>query len=179
MVHELDLLELAVAWRSEGRRVALATVVATWGSSPRPPGSQLLADDSGRFMGSVSGGCIEGEVVRRALGVIETGEPELLEFGIADEDAWSVGLSCGGALFEEITIKDGRVEQNNFNDYRILRINEAPVVEVHLVKNAESPGGIGEPGTSAIAPAVTNPIFAATGKRVRKLPVKADELRSA
>src|SRR4051812_16648267 len=62
MVHELDLLELAAAWRSEGRCVALATVVATWGSSPRPPGSQLLADDSGRFMGSVSGGCIEGEV---------------------------------------------------------------------------------------------------------------------
>jgi isoquinoline 1-oxidoreductase beta subunit len=82
------------------------------------------------------------------------------------------------ALFEEITIKDGRVEQNNFNDYRILRINEAPVVEVHLVKSAESPGGISEPGTSAIAPAVTNAIFAATGKRVRKLPVMPDQLRS-
>ena len=98
MVHELDLLELAAAWRSEGRRVALATVVATWGSSPRPPGSQLLADDSGRFMGSVSGGCIEGEVVRRAREVIETGEPALLDFGIANEDAWSVGLSCGGRI---------------------------------------------------------------------------------
>ena len=80
MVHELDLLELAAAWRCEGRRVALATVVATWGSSPRPPGSQLLADDSGRFMGSVSGGCIEGEVLRPRLGVIETGEPVLLDF---------------------------------------------------------------------------------------------------
>ena len=98
MVHELDLLELAAAWRSEGRRVALVTVVATWGSSPRPPGSQLLADDSGRFMGSVSGGCIEGEVVRRAREAIETGAPELLEFGIANEDAWSVGLSCGGRI---------------------------------------------------------------------------------
>ena len=98
MAHDLDLLELAAAWRSEGRRVALATVVATWGSSPRPPGSQLLADDSGRFMGSVSGGCIEGEVVRRALEVIETGEPALLDFGIANEDAWSVGLSCGGRI---------------------------------------------------------------------------------
>jgi xanthine/CO dehydrogenase XdhC/CoxF family maturation factor len=98
MVHELDLLELAAAWRSEGRRVALATVVATWGSSPCPPGSQLLADDAGRFMGSVSGGCIEGEVVRRALEVIETGAPELLEFGIANEDAWSVRLSCGGRI---------------------------------------------------------------------------------
>jgi hypothetical protein len=68
MAHDPNLLELAAAWRSEGRRVALATVVATWGSSPRPPGSQLLADDSGRFMGSVSGGCIEGEVVRRTPG---------------------------------------------------------------------------------------------------------------
>jgi len=94
----MDLLELAAAWRSEGRRGALATVVATWGSSPRPPGSQLLADDSGRFMGSVSGGCIEGEVVRRALEVIETGEPALLDFGIENEDAWSVGLSCGGRI---------------------------------------------------------------------------------
>lgn len=98
LAHELDLLELAGAWRSEGRRVALATVVATWGSSPCPPGSQLLADDTRRFMGSVSGGCIEGEVVRRALEVIETDEPELLDFGVANEDAWSVGLSCGGRI---------------------------------------------------------------------------------
>ncbi|MGH8473019.1 MAG: XdhC family protein, partial [Gammaproteobacteria bacterium] len=98
MAHELDLRESAAAWRSEGRRVALATVVATWGSSPRPPGSQLLADDSGRFMGSVSGGCIEGDVVRRTREVIETGEPVLLDFGIANEDAWSVGLSCGGRI---------------------------------------------------------------------------------
>ena len=93
-----DLLELAAAWQKEGRRVALATVVAAWGSSPRPPGSQLLADDSGRFMGSVSGGCIEGEVVRRALEIIGTGEPALLDFGISNENAWSVGLSCGGRI---------------------------------------------------------------------------------
>ncbi|MGH8653579.1 MAG: XdhC family protein [Gammaproteobacteria bacterium] len=98
MAQEPDLLELAAAWRSEGRRVALATVVATWGSSPRPPGSQLLADDSGRFMGSVSGGCIEAEVMRRALQVIESGQSELLKFGVANQDAWSVGLSCGGRV---------------------------------------------------------------------------------
>lgn len=98
MPHEPNLLELAAAWRSEGRQVALATVVATWGSSPRPPGSQLVADDSGRFMGSVSGGCIEVEVMRRALQVIESGQSELLDFGVSNEDAWSVGLSCGGRL---------------------------------------------------------------------------------
>jgi isoquinoline 1-oxidoreductase subunit beta len=83
------------------------------------------------------------------------------------------------ALFSEITLKDGRVEQGNFNDYRMLRINEAPAVDVYLVESAEPPGGIGEPGTSALAPALTNAIFAATGKRIRKLPVNRAELRSA
>ena len=83
------------------------------------------------------------------------------------------------ALFNEITLKDGRVEQSNFDDYRMLRINEAPAVEVYVVKSAEAPGGIGEPGTSALAPALTNAIFAATGKRIRKLPVNRVELHSA
>ena len=84
-----------------------------------------------------------------------------------------------GALFGEITLKDGRVEQSNFHNYRTLRINEVPDIEVHLVQSTESPGGIGEPGTSAAAPAVYNAIFAATGKRVRKLPVDPAQLRSA
>jgi isoquinoline 1-oxidoreductase beta subunit len=79
------------------------------------------------------------------------------------------GLSA--ALFGEITLKDGRVEQTNFGDYRVLRINEAPKIDVALVNNAEAPGGIGEPGTSCVMPALTNAIFAATGARVRKLPV--------
>jgi isoquinoline 1-oxidoreductase subunit beta len=79
------------------------------------------------------------------------------------------GLSA--ALYGEITIKDGRVEQTNFGDYRVLRINEVPRIEVHLVKSLEAPGGIGEPGTSCVMPALTNAIFAATGKRIRKLPV--------
>ena len=83
------------------------------------------------------------------------------------------------ALFGEITIKDGRVEQGNFDDYRMLRINEAPLIDVHLVKSTEAPGGVGEPGTSAVIPAVTNAIFAATGKRVRKLPIDSAQLKSA
>jgi isoquinoline 1-oxidoreductase beta subunit len=86
------------------------------------------------------------------------------------------GLS--GALYGEITIKDGRVEQTNFGDYRVLRINEAPQIEVHLVKNLEAPGGIGEPGTSCVMPALTNAIYAATGKRIRKLPV-GEQVRAA
>ena len=81
------------------------------------------------------------------------------------------GLSA--ALHGEITIKDGRVEQTNFGDYRVLRINEVPQIDVLLVKNLEAPGGIGEPGTSCVMPALTNAIYAATGKRIRKLPVGA------
>jgi len=79
------------------------------------------------------------------------------------------GLS--GALYGEVTIKDGRVEQTNFGDYRVLRINETPRIEVHLMKSMQAPGGIGEPGTSCVMPALTNAIYAATGKRIRKLPV--------
>jgi isoquinoline 1-oxidoreductase subunit beta len=79
------------------------------------------------------------------------------------------GLSA--ALYGEVTIKEGRVEQTNFGDYRVLRINEAPQIDVQLVKSSEAPGGIGEPGTSCVMPALTNAIQAATGKRIRKLPV--------
>jgi isoquinoline 1-oxidoreductase subunit beta len=88
-------------------------------------------------------------------------------------------FGLAAALFSEITVKNGRVEQSNFNDYRMLRMNEAPAIEVYLVKSGEAPGGIGEPGTSALAPALTNAIFAATGTRIRKLPVSRVELRSA
>src|SRR5438034_1088347 len=83
------------------------------------------------------------------------------------------------ALYGAITLKDGRVEQNNFHDYRVLRMNEAPAVEVHIVQNAEPPGGMGEAGTSCVVPAVTNAIFAATGKRLRKLPVDSNALRQS
>jgi isoquinoline 1-oxidoreductase beta subunit len=86
------------------------------------------------------------------------------------------GLSA--ALYGEITIKNGRVEQTNFGDYRVLRINEIPQIDVHIVKSLEAPGGIGEPGTSCVMPALTNAIFAARGKRIRKLPV-GEQLRTA
>jgi len=93
-----DLLSLAANWKSSGRTVAIATVTSTWGSSPRPAGSQLVIDQAGSMMGSVSGGCIEGAVVKEALEVMEDGKPRLLDFGITNEQAWEVGLACGGKL---------------------------------------------------------------------------------
>jgi xanthine/CO dehydrogenase XdhC/CoxF family maturation factor len=93
-----DVLEQAAAWRAEGRKVALATVVETWASSPRPAGSRLAVDDRGAFVGSVSGGCIEGAVVTEALQAMEDLRPRLLSFGVTDEMAWEVGLACGGRV---------------------------------------------------------------------------------
>ena len=93
-----DILRAAEDWRKEGRVVALATVVETWGSAPRPVGANLVIDQDGNFLGSVSGGCVEGAVVTEALDVIDSGKPKMLEFGVADETAWKVGLSCGGKI---------------------------------------------------------------------------------
>jgi len=93
-----DTLAMAERWRREGRGVALATVVETWGSAPRPVGSHLVIDDRDNFLGSVSGGCVEGEVIAEAAEVIAKGKSKLLEFGVADETAWKAGLSCGGTI---------------------------------------------------------------------------------
>jgi xanthine/CO dehydrogenase XdhC/CoxF family maturation factor len=93
-----DILEQAAEWRTQGKGVAIATVVTTWGSSPRPVGSQLAVDDSGAMIGSVSGGCIEGAVVHEALAAIKDGMPRLLDFGVTNEQAWEVGLACGGKV---------------------------------------------------------------------------------
>jgi xanthine/CO dehydrogenase XdhC/CoxF family maturation factor len=95
---EADILKEAESWRRAGRAVALATVVETWGSAPRPVGSHLVVDEAGNFLGSVSGGCVEGAVIEEAADVIADGKPRLLEFGVADETAWKVGLSCGGRI---------------------------------------------------------------------------------
>jgi xanthine dehydrogenase accessory factor len=92
------LFDQAAAWRAQGKRVALATVIKTWGSSPRPPGSMLFISDGGAMAGSVSGGCIEGAVVHAALESLKEGTPRLLEFGVTSEMAWEVGLACGGQV---------------------------------------------------------------------------------
>ena len=93
-----SVIEFLHKWRAMGKSVALATVVSTWGSSPRPEGSHLAVDQAGHFVGSVSGGCIEGAVIDAAAQVIASGKPQLLEFGISDEQAWQVGLACGGRV---------------------------------------------------------------------------------
>lgn len=95
---DTSVLSQAADWAGEGRQVALATVIQTWGSAPQPVGSQLAIDGDGNFIGSVSGGCVEGAVVTEAIDVIGSGEPKTLEFGVSNETAWEVGLACGGTI---------------------------------------------------------------------------------
>jgi xanthine/CO dehydrogenase XdhC/CoxF family maturation factor len=98
MSDETDVLGTALRWHSEGRRVALGTVVSTWGSSPRPAGSQIAVRDDGAFVGSVSGGCIEGAVILEAKAAMDNDTVRCLTYGVSDETAWSVGLACGGQI---------------------------------------------------------------------------------
>jgi xanthine/CO dehydrogenase XdhC/CoxF family maturation factor len=93
-----ELFQRLQNWRAAGKRVALATVVRTWGSSPRPEGSLLAVEEGGGFVGSVSGGCVEGAVISEALAAIADGKPRTLEFGVSDQQAWDVGLACGGKV---------------------------------------------------------------------------------
>src|SRR5262249_28787836 len=114
--------------------------------------------------------------VRRVVCAVDCGtavNPDTIQAQIQSGVIFGITAALNG----EITLKDGRVEQTNFDSYQILRMNEAPDVEVHIVQNSEPPGGMGEAGTSAIVPAVANAIFAATGKRLRKMPVDAAVLK--
>ncbi len=94
----MNALETAAAWLAEGRKVAIATVIETWGSAPQPVGSQLVVDGEGNFEGAVSGGCVEGDVITAAQEAIGTGAHKILSYGVADETAWKVGLACGGKI---------------------------------------------------------------------------------
>src|SRR5262245_6241454 len=105
-----DVLKAARTWIEKDGRVALATVVGTWGSAPVPIGGQLVIGEDGRFQGSVSGGCVEGEVIAEAEDILADGKPKTLTFGVADETAWQVGLPCGGQIkvyLERLDAKDG------------------------------------------------------------------------
>ena len=93
-----DILHKAAEWRKENNKVALATVVSTWGSSPRPVGSQMVVSENLDIYGSVSGGCIESSVITAAQEIMRTGKPKLLKYGVSNSEAWEVGLTCGGKV---------------------------------------------------------------------------------
>ena len=154
----------------------LAADKAGWGK-PLPTGwgrgVSLLYSEWGTYIGLVA----EVEVpqngrlqVRRIVCAVDCGS-------IVNPDTVTAQMEGGilfgisAALWGEVTLKRGRVEQSNFHNYRVLRMNEAPAIEVHLVRNGEAPGGVGEPGTAVTAPALANALFAATGRRMRKLPL--------
>ncbi len=93
-----DVLPEIESWRRDGKKVAVATIVKVWGSAPRPLGSKMAISDAGDMAGSVSGGCVEGAVFEEAQGVLAKGAPRLVGYGISNQEAWAVGLSCGGRI---------------------------------------------------------------------------------
>jgi isoquinoline 1-oxidoreductase beta subunit len=163
----------------------LAATKAGWGkplqsSSDRRFGRGVSAQFVfGSYMAQVAEVSVgkEGDVrLERVLCALDCGQTVNPDTIVAQIES-GVVFGASAALWNEITFDRGRVQQSNFSDYRIMRINEMPRVEVHIVASKDSPGGIGEPGCAAIAPAITNAVFAATGKRIRKLPINAQELR--
>src|SRR5438445_10931452 len=161
----------------------VAAKAAGWGQplpAGRGRGVSLLYSGWGSYLAQVAEVAVSksGEVrVHRIVCAVDCGtvvNPDTVKAQIEG----GIVFGIGGALWGEVTLENGRVQQSNFNDVRVLRINETPAIEVHLVRNGEPPGGIGEPGTAVTAPAVANAVFAATGKRIRKLPLER-QLRSA
>ncbi|MCC5809685.1 MAG: XdhC family protein [Ectothiorhodospiraceae bacterium] len=152
-----ELLRLAAGWQREGRRVALATVIRTWGSSPRPVGSMLAVDEGCHMVGSVSGGCVEGAVVEECLAVIASGQPRILEFGVSDEQAWGVGLACGGTIriFVERFGEPGDKLQGHLVDELLdrKRLNRGAVMALYLPKGDRALIDTG--GESALAQVTT------------------------
>jgi len=153
----------------------LAADKASWGAAlPKGEGRGIaLMHIFGSYISQVAHVAVDkkGQVhVKRVVCAIDCGQNVNPDTIVAQMQSGIVfGLSA--ALWGEVTLADGRVQQSNFDDYRIMRINEAPAIDVHIVPSTLAPGGVGEPGTSASIPALANAVFAATGKRIRKLPV--------
>lgn len=171
----------------ERRVLELAAQKAGWGTPVKPiEGKRVGRGISvqfafGSYMAQVAEVAVdaEGQVqVLRVVCALDCGQvvnPDTVQAQIES----GVNFGIGATLWNEITFDKGRVMQSNFHDYRMLRMNESPTIEVHIVTSTEDPGGIGEPGTSALAPALTNAVFAATGQRVRKLPIAGHPLKKA
>ena len=188
--------ELAAAANQDPLEYRLALL----GKSPRAKRVLELAAEKSGWGQKLPAGRGRGLSVQHVFGTYlsEVAEVEVAKDGSVEVKRVVCAVDCGqvvnpdtvraqlesgvifgitAALYGEITLKDGRVEQSNFDNYRMLRMDEAPKIEVHIVESLEAPGGMGEPGTSALAPAVANAVFAATGKRLRKLPLDATALR--
>lgn len=147
-----DLLTTAQQWAKSGRKVAIATVIETWGSAPRPVGSHLVIDADGNFEGSVSGGCVEGAVIAAASDVIQDGNSKLLEFGVADETAWAVGLSCGGRISVYVEKLPSLEQLNALRQARqaAVVITEMEIGQTRLVTHHDEVDGLlGEAVTAA------------------------------
>jgi len=159
-----------------------AAEIAGWGKplADRRGRGVCVHNTFGSFMSQVAEVTVlkSGEVrVDRVVCVVDTGVAVNPDIIVAQMQSGII-FGITAALWGEITLKNGRVEQSNFTDYKMLRINEAPIIEVEVVKSGADPGGIGEPGTTSLAPAVLNAVFAATGVRLRKLPINALLLRA-
>jgi xanthine dehydrogenase accessory factor len=129
-----DILEDVSRWTEEGKAIALATVVQTWGSSPRQEGAKMAITEGGEIAGSVSGGCVESAVAETGLEVLKSGSPQLVRFGVADETAWSVGLACGGSL--DVFVE--RLDPDQFNFLKSLLVEEEPAASVTIVSGPEA-----------------------------------------
>ncbi|KAB2938738.1 MAG: xanthine dehydrogenase family protein molybdopterin-binding subunit [Hyphomicrobium sp.] len=175
-------LELAAKSRRARHVIERAAALSGWGTplGPRKGRGIALLNAFGMYLAEVAEVSVadNGEVhVDRVVAAVDCGtvvNPNTVEAQLQS----GIIFGITAVLWGEITLKDGRVEQSNFDNYRILRIDEVPKIEVEIVNSSEAPGGIGEPGTSALAPAVLNAVYAATGVRVRKLPINASLLRS-
>ena len=134
-----DILSDVTRWLEEGDSIALATVVQTWGSSPRKAGSRMALTANGKITGSVSGGCVENAVVEAGLETLKAGRPQLLHFGVADETAWEVGLACGGSI--DILVQP--LDSGFFQTFKSILKDETPVVHAITIRGPENAPGRG------------------------------------